>query len=62
MKKISKNPSEEDLLKFCLIPEQHAPFPKPTSMSSDSLYFTSPSRDLRFFGGLIPISLNYFEI
>lgn len=50
-KKIPKNPSEDDLLKFCLIPEQHAPFPKPTRMSSDSLYFTSPSRDLRFLGG-----------
>ena len=53
VKKIPKNPSEDDLIKFCLIPEQYAPFPKPTSVGSDTLYFTSPSGDFRFLGGYL---------
>ena len=52
-KKISKNPSENELIKFCLVPEQQAPQPKPTRRGSNSWYFTSPSKDFRFLGGHI---------
>ena len=51
IEKIPKNPSEDDLLKFCLIPEQQVPMPKLTRKGSNSWYFSSPSRDFRFLGG-----------
>jgi len=50
-KKIPKNPSEDELLKFCLIPEQQVPKPKPTKKDSSSWYFSSPSSDFRFLSG-----------
>ncbi len=50
-KKIPKNPSEDELLKFCLIPEQQVPKPKPTKKDSSSWYFSSPSHDFRFLSG-----------
>ena len=52
-KKIPKNPSEDDLLKFCLIPEKQVPKPKPTRKSSNSWYFSTPSHDFRFLGGYL---------
>jgi len=61
-KKIPKNPSEDDLLKFCLIPEQLAPFPKPTSVGSKSMYFTTPSGDFRFLGGFLKKELTEEDI
>ena len=62
VKKIPRNPSEDDLLKFCLIPEQHAPLPKPTRVGSDTLYFTSPSGDFRFLGGYLKKELTEEDI
>ncbi|MFQ5573306.1 MAG: hypothetical protein ACE5EJ_03545 [Nitrosopumilaceae archaeon] len=50
-KKISKNLSEDELLKFCLIPEKQVPLPKLSPMSSNSWYYSSPSADFRFLGG-----------
>ena len=50
-KKIPKNPSEDELLKFCLIPDPQVPMPKPTRKGSNSWYFSSPSKDFRFLGG-----------
>ncbi len=61
-KKIPKNPSEDDLLKFCLIPEQQVPLPKPTRKSSRSWYFTSPSHDFRFLGGFLKKELTKEDI
>jgi len=61
-KKIPKNPSEDDLLKFCLIPEQQVPLPKPTRKSSRSWYFTSPSHDFRFLGGFLKKELTREDI
>jgi len=52
-KKIPKNPSEDELLKFCLIPEQQVPKPKPTRKDSSSFYFSTPSHDFRFLGGFL---------
>lgn len=61
-KKIPKNPSEDDLLKFCLIPEQQVPLPKPTRKSSRSWYFSSPSHDFRFLGGFLKKELTREDI
>jgi len=52
-KKIPRNPSEDDLLKFCLIPEHIAPQPKISRRGSDSMHFASPSGDFRFLGGYL---------
>ena len=61
-KKIPKNPSEDDLLKFCLIPEQQVPLPKPTRKNSKSWYFSSPSHDFRFLGGFLKKELTREDI
>ena len=61
-KKIPKNPSEDDLLKFCLIPEQQVPLPKPTRKNSKSWYFSSPSNDFRFLGGYLKKELTKQDI
>jgi len=61
-KKIPKKPSEEDLLKFCLIPEKLVPLPKLTQKDSKSWYFTSPSHDLRFLGGSMKKELTKEDI
>jgi len=50
-KEISKSPSEEELLKFCLIPEKKVARPKVKKKDSKTYYFSSPSRDFRFLGG-----------
>ena len=52
-KKIPKNPTEDDLLKICLIPEKLVPLPKVAHRDSKSLYISSPNQDLRFLGGYI---------
>ena len=61
-KKIPKNPSEDDLLKFCLIPEKQVHKPKPTRKSSNSWYFSSPSHDFRFLGGYLKKELTKEDI
>ena len=61
-KKIPKNPSEEELLKFCLIPEQQVPKPKPTKKDSSSWYFSSPSHDFRFLGGFLKKEISREDI
>ncbi len=61
-KKIPKNPSENELLKYCLIPEQQVPKPKYTRKSSNSWYFSSPSRDFRFLGGHVKKELTREDV
>jgi len=61
-KKLPKNPSEDDLIKFCLIPEQQTPHPKHSRKSSNSVYFTSPSADFRFLGGFTKKELTEEDI
>ena len=59
---IPKNPSEEDLLKFCLIPEQQVPKPKPTRKSSKSWSFSSPSHDFRYLGSFLKKEINRDDV
>ena len=61
-KKIPKNMSENDLLKYCLIPEQQVPKPRYSRKGSNSWYFSSPSRDFRFLGGHVKKELTREDI
>ncbi len=55
-------PSQEKLLKFCLIPEKKVPKPKMRRKNANTYYFSSPSRDFRFLGGFLRRELSREEL
>jgi len=55
-------PSDETLLKFCLIPEKKVPKPKMKRKDARTYYFSSPSRDFRFLGGFLRRELSREEL
>ncbi len=55
-------PSDERLLKFCLIPEKKVPKPKMRRKNANTYYFSSPSRDFRFLGGFLRKELSREEV
>lgn len=55
-------PSDEKLLKFCLVPEKKVPKPKMKRKDAKTYYFSSPSRDFRFLGGFLRRELSREEL
>jgi len=55
-------PSDERLLKFCLIPEKKVVKPKMRRKNANTYYFSSPSRDFRFLGGFLRRELSREEL
>ena len=50
-KRISDEPSLDELIDFCLPPKQDVPIPKSLQQAPNMISFSSPSVDFRFLGG-----------
>ena len=50
---IPENPTEDDLIRFCLIPGKEVPISKPERNNAKSWTFSSPNKDFRFLGGFL---------
>jgi len=61
--RISKNPSIDELIDFCLSPKQDVPLPQSYQNAENLMTFSSPSVDFRFLGGftkkLTPDDIQY---
>lgn len=57
LKRLPQNPTMDDLIDFCISPQQSVPIPKNLQVSETAFSFSSPSADFRFLGGFLKDSL-----
>lgn len=58
MNRIPQNPTMDQLVDFCISPNQGVPIPKDYQVSENQFSFSSPSIDFRFLGGFLKRELS----
>lgn len=61
-KRISDKPTMDELIDFCISPQQNVPIPKDFQLAESVFQFSSPSVDFRFLGGFLKKSLSKEDI
>ena len=57
-KRLSDNPSLDELIDFCISPKQDVPIPSDYQVAENMFSFSSPSVDFRYLGGFLKRSLS----